>query len=92
VSAPETAAHDGARRRGSLDLLEIELPATELDGNTFKTKIKTLQTHLDAWDGERRGEEGDRVTELRQVSDTLVFSDESALCECWYLLRLQKIL
>jgi hypothetical protein len=71
-------------------LLEIELPATKLDGNNFKMKIKTLQTHLDAWHDERRGEEGDGAAELQRAGSTPVFNDESALCECWYLLSLQK--
>jgi hypothetical protein len=81
MGGSERAGDGDARWRGSPDLLKIELPSTEFDGNNFKTKIKTLRTHLDAWDGEWRGEEGDRAAELRRAAGTPLFNSESALCE-----------
>jgi hypothetical protein len=40
--------------------LELELPASDFDGNNSKMKHKGSQTYLGTWDGERRGIEGDR--------------------------------
>jgi hypothetical protein len=40
--------------------LELELPASDFDGNNSKMKHKGSRTYLGTWDGERRGGEGDQ--------------------------------
>jgi hypothetical protein len=43
-----------------LATLELELTASDLNGNNSKTKIRGLRTYLGSWRGGRSGGEGDR--------------------------------
>jgi hypothetical protein len=54
------AARGGVGWHSSLATLELELPASDFDGNNSKMKHGTSRTYLGTWDGGRRDGEGDQ--------------------------------